>query len=433
MSAAFLISALLLAANPSDANSWPGFLGAGAPPIAAESIPLEWGPDRNIAWQVPLPGEGQSSPVIWNGHVYVTSVEGAMKDTNHLLAYDLASGRQIWNCSRPTSTKVKKTLYVSRAAPTPVVDGDGVYAFFESGDLIAVDHDGKTRWTRSLVKDFGPFENKFCIGSSLAQTSGSIFVLADHEGPSYVMAIDKKDGADLWKTARESRVSWSSPTIISADGQPQLVVSSSGSVDGYDLQTGKLLWSLADIGGNTITTPVPYDNGKFLVGASPGERGQYATIAPQSNLAAQIVVKDGRPGIEKLWTAEKALASFASPIVYQGLAYWVNQVGVVFCFDAQTGEPKYNGRLQQSCWATPVGVGDRIYFFGKDGSTTVVAAGSEFKKLAANQLWCAEDIKVESNEQGAEMFGGRIQYGVAIADGNLVIRTGSILYCVREL
>ncbi len=433
MSAALMISVLLVAADSPDAHNWPGFLGAGAPPVAAESIALEWAPDRNIAWQIPLPGEGQSSPVIWNGHVYVTSVEGAMKDTNHLLAYDLASGRQVWSCSRPTSTKVKKTLYVSRAAPTPVVDDDGVYAFFESGDLIALDHDGKTRWTRSLVKDFGPFENKFCIGSSLAQTAGSIYVLADHEGPSYVMAIDKKDGTDLWKTARESRVSWSSPTIISADGQPQLVVSSSGSVDGYDPQTGKLIWSLADIGGNTITTPVPYDNGKFLVGASPGERGQYATIAPQSNLAAHIVVQDGRPRIEKLWTAEKALASFASPIVYQGLAYWVNQVGVVLCFDAQTGEPKYNGRLQQSCWATPVGVGDRIYFFGKDGFTTVLAAGPEFKKLAANQLWRAEDLKVESNEQGAEMFGGRIQYGVAIADGNLVIRTGSILYCVREL
>jgi outer membrane protein assembly factor BamB len=433
MPSALLISVLLATATPSDSSDWPGFLGAGASPIAPESIPLEWSADRNLAWQTELPGDGQSSPVVRNSRVYITSVEGPMKDTIHLMAFDLTNGKKVWSCSRPTSTEVKNTLYVSRAAPTPVVDSDGVYAFFESGDLVATDHDGNVRWTRSLTKDFGPFENKFCIGSSLAQLNDSIFVLADHEGPSYIMAIRKKDGSDIWKTDRESRVSWSSPSIIDVDGTPQLVVSSSGSVDGYDPQSGKLTWSISDVGGNTVATPLAFDNGKFLVGASAGERGQYAQIAPQSNLAAQIVMKDGSPSIQKLWTAKKALASFASPIVYQGLAYWVNTVGVVFCFDAQTGELKYDGRLEQSCWATPVGIGDRIYFFGKDGVTTVLAAGPAFKKLAVNQLWRPEDIKIESDERGAEMFGGRIQYGVAVANGNLLIRTGNILYCVRKM
>ena len=183
MPSAFLISVLLATATPSDSSDWPGFLGAGASPIAPESIPLEWSADRNLAWQTELPGDGQSSPVVRNSRVYITSVEGPMKDTIHLMAFDLTNGKKVWSCSRPTSTEVKNTLYVSRAAPTPVVDSDGVYAFFESGDLVATDHDGNVRWTRSLTKDFGPFENKFCIGSSLAQLNDSIFVLSGPRRP----------------------------------------------------------------------------------------------------------------------------------------------------------------------------------------------------------------------------------------------------------
>ena len=246
------------------------------------------------------------------------------------------------------------------------------------------------------------------------------------------MAIRKSDGKNLWKTDRTSRISWSSPAIVTVAGKPELVVSSSGSLDGYDPATGERIWTLENLGGNTATTPIPFGDGWFLVGASPGERGQFASVAPKSNIAVRIVRQDGKLQAENVWTADKALASFASPIVYQGLAYWVNQVGVVFCFDAQTGEKKYNARLAQSCWATPVGIGDRIYFFGKDGATTVLAAGPAHKQLAENEIWRPEDVKIESEDQGAKMFGGPIQYGIAVADGSFLIRTGSILYCVRD-
>ncbi len=433
MATLLLLSTLILVGSEDpSANVWPGFLGAGASSVTAESVPLEWAPDRNMAWKHELVGEGQSSPIVWDGQVYVTTVEGPMKDTNHLLAFDAKSGKAQWDYAFPTSLPVKNTLYVSRAAPTPAADANGVYVFFESGDLVALDHSGKLRWQRSLTKDFGKFDNEFGIGSSLAQSVDALFVLADHKGPSYLLAVNKTDGKDLWKVDRTSRISWASPALLNIAGRDQLIVSSDGALDAYDPADGKLLWTLGDLGGNAMTTPLQSADGTILVGATAGERGQYAAVAPKSNIAVRVVEKDGALTTEKLWTADKALASFASPIVYQGLAYWVNQVGVVFCFDAATGEKKYNARLAETCWATPVGIGDRIYFFGKDGGTTVLATGPEHKQLAVNRTWRVEDIKVAGDDPGAKMFGGPIQYGVAVAQGSFFVRTGNMLYCIRQ-
>ena len=120
----------------------------------------------------------------------------------------------------------------------------------------------------------------------------------------------------------------------------------------------------------------------------------------------------------------------------------MNRSGVVYCFDAETGEPRYTERTSQSCWATPVGVGDRVYFFGKDGATTVLAAGPKFEKLAENMLWDPAKLKADANvgadedseekRRAAAMFAGPVQYGVAMVDGSLLIRTGERLYCIRK-
>jgi hypothetical protein len=129
-------------------------------------------------------------------------------------------------------------------------------------------------------------------------------------------------------------------------------------------------------------------------------------------------------------------------MVYAGYAYWVNRSGVVYCFRAETGEHCYTQRIGQSCWATPVGVGDRIYFFGKDGATTVLAAGPQFKKLAENMLWDPAQERAAANagatedteekRRSAAMFAGPVQYGVAVVGSTILIRTGKRLYCVRK-
>ena len=434
-----LFLALLLAGPADPAVKWPAFLGQGATALPAEGVPLTWSPDANLAWKVDLPGHGQSSPVVWGAHVFLTAVAGPNKETNIVLCLNLADGSEVWRSESATAFEAKNDLYHSRAAPTPVVDQQHVYCYFESGDVLALTHAGKQVWTRNLTADYGAPQNQFGLAASPVQTADAVVILVDDQGPSYLIAVSKRDGSTLWKTDRTGRVSWSSPALVPVEGALQVVVSSAGSVDGYDPATGTLLWSLTEgIGGNTVATPVPFGDGIFLVAASPGQRGETAEAAKTSNFAVKIerVATGYQPKV--LWRTDRAFPSFGSPIVHAGYAYWVNRQGVVYCFDAATGEEAYTQRTPQSIWATPFGIGDRVYLFGKEGTTTVLAAGPEFKILAENQLWnpdapAADPATDETDPRrraAAAMFGGPTQYGVAAVPGHLLIRTGEVLYCV---
>lgn len=410
-----------------DDTHWPGFLYNEVSMESADAIPTEWSPEENVAWKAELIGYGQSTPVVWNDRIFVTSVLGDMKDENVVMCLNLNDGKLIWDHRLESSDKVESSVYVSRAAPTPVVDSERVITFFESGDLIAWDHDGNQLWKRSLIADYGKFENEFCIGSSLLQDENAIYILADHNGPSYLAKLDKKSGETIWKVDRKSRTSWTSPAMVTIDNKSIITISSAGSVDGYDPATGKQYFTYEEVGGNTVATPIEFADGMFLVGASPGPSGENQATAERSNGAMKVVIKDGTPTIERAWVAERATSSFGSPIVYEGIAYWVNRAGAVNAFDAKTGESKFAGRLAESVWATPIGIGDRVYFFGQKGTTTVIKAGDEFEILAKNRLW-----EEEKNEGGPGNFGGQTQYGVAVVGNSLLVRTGDVLYCVRK-
>lgn len=450
-----------------NAQCWPGFQGAGATQLAADSLPLSWSPTKNLAWQTEIPGKGQSSPVIWGERVFATSIEGAMKNDCHVVALDLEQGTLLWDFKTASSQPVRGNYFQSRSAPTPVVDADRVYAFFETGNLLALNHEGKQAWSRSLTEEYGEFEVRIGLAASLVQTRDTVIVLIDHEGPSYLLAVDKQTGKTKWKTKRFSRQSYASPAVLKINQADQIVCSSSGSVDGYDPASGKLLWTYEEVGGNRACTPLAFGDGKFLISASPGMHDERLADAKKSNFAMQVKRVGDEFEQTILWKTSKAMPAFGSPMVYQGLAYWVNKVGVVYCFDAETGKQVYVKRLGQPCWATPLGLGDRIYFPGKDGLTTVIAAGREFRVLAENELFDGAtevgeaDMKrraeagqrPRSSQQAADSTGGNsagsntggrprtrngltfadpVQYGFAAVNGALVMRTGSRLYCIRK-
>ncbi len=419
-----MLAGTTLAPNETKAD-WPAFLGGDSREAAAGfKPPLTWTAEEGIGWQVPLPGHGQSSPVIIEDRIYVTAVEGPKKNNNLILCHSLSDGTLLWKRSYPSSLPVENNVYTSRAAPTPAADRTGVFAFFESGNLIALNGKGEVRWERDLIKDYGKYIGRFGLGGSVAQTDDSVIIVADNDGPSYIAAFDKGTGKTLWKTDRPSRISWSSPMMVKIEGKDQIVISSSGTVDGYDPADGSLLWSYDNVGGNTVPSTIDAGNGTFLVGASPGRNGEASEGAKESNLMMKIVAADGGFKPEIVWRNTDATSSFGSPILYKGHAYYTNRAGVLYCIDATTGETRYTARLAGSNWATPVAASGHIFIFGKDGKTSVMKAGPEKEMIAENQLW------ISNASGGRGGFGGEIQYGVAPTKNGFVVRTGTRLFLI---
>jgi outer membrane protein assembly factor BamB len=393
-----LLLILTMCVLPGDSQpSWPAFLGQGATQINPATVPTQWTPTQNIAWKTKLTGKGQSSPVIYGDLVFVTAIEGTMKDHCHVIALKLSDGAVAWDLKLDPFQPVRSNYFQSRSAPTPVVDENAVYCFFETGNLVAVSHTGEQLWQRSLTDDYGAFESTIGLASSPLQLNDSIVLLVDHEGPSYLLAVDKKTGETRWKTDRDSRTSYSSPSLVPVGDSRHIVCSSSGSVEGYSPETGELLWTLSDeVGGNRATTPVATGNGRFVMAASPGMHNENEGEARRTN--GIVTIEKTAEGFEAkvLWRTEEAMPAFNTPTVHDGLAYWVNKAGVVFCYNAETGEKHYSKRIGQGCWATPVAIGDRLYVFGKDGLTTVLAAGPEYKLISENQLWDPNEVPSES-------------------------------------
>ena len=378
-------------------STWPAFRGDGSSRTQATDLPLAWTETENFRWSIELPGYGQSSPVIWKDRVFVTAVEGEEKETLILAALELGSGQEIWRKTLPASQRIPSSEMVSRAAPTPAVDGERVYAFFESGDLAAFSHGGELLWKRSLTEEYGPFQGNHGVGSSLALLAGAVVVLVQHEGPSYLLAVDRETGQNYWRTETAERVSWSTPLVLEGRQKSEILISSNGEVESYDGDSGELLWRVGGLERNTV--------------ASPSVHGDLVIIASAAGEHSMAVRRHGRGDVSAshvAWKAESAAANFSSPLVHDGCAYFVNRAGVARCLDPETGEEVWSHRLPGPCWASPIGAGDRVYFFTKDGDAVVLSSGTETPEVLATSKVPAQ---------------GPV-YGVAAVDEALVVRTG---------
>ncbi len=384
--------------------SWPGFRGLGDSHSSEANLPLTWSDTQNVAWKKDLPGFGQSSPVVWKDLIFVTSVKGENKETLQVTCLKVDSGDVVWEKGFPTSKPEKVTEYISRGAPTPVVDADRVYAFFESGDVIALNHAGETVWTRSLTKEYGEFKGNHGIGSSLAQTDESVIVLAEHSGPAYLLSVEKGTGKTIWKKDRTSRVSWSSPIVTAGAEGPEILISSNGVVQSFSAKTGDLLWEVTNLKGNTVASPSVTDQGVLVGSSQPGD-----------NL---LIKRGGKGNVTEThiaWRAEDVSTSFGSPVVNSGRAFFVSKAKVLYAVDMERGTKLWSQRLPDSTWASPISVGDRVYFFCNDGTTIVIRSANEYQQLAENKLTIDDKI-----------------YGVAVTHGGFLIRNGSRLTFVQE-
>ncbi|REJ67417.1 MAG: serine/threonine protein kinase [Planctomycetota bacterium] len=459
----FALMAALIASAGLAAEPWPSFQNGGQLKAATTGLPLTWNSERGIAWNVELEGYGQSSPIVWGDSVYVTYCAGDNKERLFIRALSLTTGEFRWEHELANSTPEEKSNYISKAAPTPVADAAGVIAFFEGGNLVALDHEGHVRWERDLVAEYGAIKARHGLASSLEQDENAVFVWVERTDEPYVLAINKRDGQNLWQAEGAGKTSWSSPRLVPVGDERHLVLSAIGRIVGLDPADGTPLWQFEDIANNSVPTPIPLGEGRFLIGAGVG-RGPQANNSLKSNGVIQISKNEqGQYSADFLWRAQKAMSSFGSPIVAGDKAFFVNRVGVVFCLDINTGEQHYAKRSGGgSVWATPVHVGDRVYLFGKNGTTVVIKDGSDFEVVAENVLWevekkeepeqnpeakPAEQERGEANEQGEQRqrqpgrgrrpgspgaFSGPVLYAATPANDCWVLRTGDRVYCIKS-
>ena len=378
------------------ARRWAGFRGPAFGHSQARDLPLTWSDEEGVAWRHAVGGYGQSSPVVWDGVVFVTAIDGRLRETQIVEAVDAETGALRWRHTLASSQPVEVTNIVAKGAPTPRVDAERVYYLFESGDLGALGHDGEPVWSRSLKADYGALEG-YGLGSSLAGNDEALFVLAAHDGPSYLLAVDSATGETRWKADRPPTSSWTTPIVVPGSGGELVVVSVDGAVEAYDGRTGERVWWIDGLSGNRLPSPVVA--GRRIVVPSMDSRSVLALpVDHRGRLADEHV----------LWRGQSATAGMSSPVVTGEAICFTNSLGVLRCLETRSGRSRWAVRLGSPAWATPIVNGDRVYLFGTDGVASVFAAdAAEPIELARNALTVSERL-----------------YGVAAVDGAFFVRTG---------
>ena len=409
--------------------------------------------------------------MVWDGTVFLTSSDGPWQERGYVHAFELKSGKKRWSTEVPATTRVENYFRNSRAAPTCVVDANVVVSFFPGGDVTAMDHEGKTLWSVPLFKRFGQPENDRATASSLAQMKDLVFVLVDHHGPSYLIALRKADGTVAWKADRGRRVpSWSSPVIATHEGHEMVVASSSDTVDAYSAPTGELLWQVEGLQGNHIPSASVAGSSIYVGSTELAHGGTPTGEVAASNSRIDLDRKNDKPTYEVRWGALRANSYYSTPLAFAGYVYYVSKSGVLYCLNAETGEELFRQRIGGACWASAIGVetdsGEPlVYFVMKDGETVVLRPGSTFDEVARNKLWDEEQMQAAAAtarrqrvanqvppedappKEGPEAelgkmpeaklhqifsYGDPSVYATALVEGCLLIRTGQHLYCVDD-
>jgi outer membrane protein assembly factor BamB len=427
-----------LLATSLHANHWPTWRGPSASGVSPErGLPVQWSDRENIAWRAPISGLGVSSPVVWGDLVLVTSqtgsgvvrpgprlvqggnpaeagerplgsgpTSGEGKVAFLVSAFDRATGRQMWRYELPAEgpfapVHEKHNL----ASPSPVTDGERVYAWFATGQIAAIDLAGRLMWKKHLGAEYSPFEINWGHGSSPTVHKDQLILLCYHERASYLLSLDAKTGAVRWKADAPNGVtSYSTPLVVETGGRAEIVVNSSFGVAGHDAATGERLWYVEET--NRFPIPMPLVHNGTIYTSRGYRSSPFMAIRPggKGNVAASHVT----------WKAPSGAPYISSLVHYDGLIYMVGDVGVLTVVDAATGERVHQERIGGVYTASPVAGDGKVYLVSEDGETIVLAAGRTPKILARNRL------------------NARQLASPAVAGGRLFIRADNALYAIGK-
>jgi outer membrane protein assembly factor BamB len=414
-----LAFALLLAGppeKPAPADAWPQWRGPTHDGVAPNAgLPVRWGKDENVVWKTPLPGKGNSTPAVWGDALFVTAQQG---DRLLLLRLDRADGKVVWQREVGKGTPGYQGPpgpgrfhnEHNMASPSPVTDGRHVWAHYGNGDLACYDFAGNRVWTFNLTERLGPYTvwwghaNSPCLAGNLLISA----CMQDPKGggKSYLVAHDKRTGVEKWRVPRDTGAkaepadAYTTPLLHRRNGRPELIVFGGNVLDAYDPATGDRLWYCRAFKGNRVIS-------------SPTIAGD-TVFAVQGMKGPVVAVRAGGTGdvtdTHVRWRYAGPTPDSASPVAAHGLLFLVSNEGMAVCLDGKTGKEQWRQNLGDAFRASPLAAGDRVYFFGKSGTTTVVAAAREFRVIAESEL------------------GEATVASPAVAGGDLFVRTEGHLY-----
>lgn len=400
--------ACLVAQVAGAAPDWPQFRGpTGDGHSTARQVPQVWSATNNVAWKVPVPGQGWSSPVLDRGTIYLTAAaEGGAGLRLLALAFDARTGKPLWEREVFAPHEGFSQLHRknSQASPTPLVAGERVFVHFGHLGTACLNRDGKILWQQNELR-YNPVHGNG--GSPILVDDKLVFTADGAEDPALV-ALDQATGRRAWRTERKAghskNFSFATPTLIVVDQQPQIIAPASGIIAAYRPQDGTEIWRVRHDGFSVIPKPV-FAHG--LVFAGTGYEAPTA-IAIEPKGSGDITEASLK------WTLRKGAPNTPSFLVVGEELYLLADNGVLSCVDPRTGKVHYQERACGQSSASPVYVEGRIYLLDEQGLGVVIAPGKEFRKLAENPL------------------GERTLASYAVTDGALFIRSETSLYRIGD-
>jgi outer membrane protein assembly factor BamB len=416
---AIVLISLVAASSALSAENWPQWRGPALNGLSAEkNLPVSWSRTENITWKLALPAWSGSTPIVWGERIFLNVAEDLRQregDNLFLWSIDRNNGSVVWK--RPLGGGNHQERKQNMSTPSPVTDGQRVWAMTGTGVLKAFDFTGTEIWTRDIQKDYGRFGLNWGYGSSPLLYQDSLFMQVLHgmktNDPSYVLRIDKATGKTLWRVERptnarmESPDSYTTPALLKYGSTTEIVITGGDVVTGHDLASGKELWRVNGLN--------PDNDANYRIVASPVVHGELI-IAPTRERPMLVLKAGGRGDVTKshvLWSFGNG-PDVPTPVTDGAYLYVINDRGIMWCLEPRTGKEIYGRqRLAAGTYSgSPVLADGKIYVTNEDGVTSVVKAGPTFQLLASNDF---DDYTLSSP---------------AISEGQIFIRTQKHLYCI---
>jgi outer membrane protein assembly factor BamB len=406
---------------------WRGPLETGVAPTA--NPPVTWSQHENLRWKLRIPGEGASTPIVWGNQVFVlaaypaSNAEGAdpqaakgAKSTPKpteayrfvLMSVHRNTGKMTWQkvCREevPHEGHHPTNTY---ASSSPITDGQHVIAFFGSHGLYCYDLAGNLQWQKDLGKQTTKLG--FGEGATPALHGSTLVVTWDHDQEAFIVAFDKRTGAELWRRPRDEKTGWSTPLIVEHDGRAQVITTATNRIRSYDLATGELIWEHEGLTTNAIPRAVAKNGVVFATSGFQGNKLFAIRLGKTGDVTGSDAI---------VWRLDRDTPYVPSPLLSgDRLYFFKSNNGILSCLDINTGKPHFSAeRIEglQSVYASPVAAAGRVYLVGRDGTTVVIKDADKLEVLATNRL----DDPIDASP--------------AVVGKQLLLRSRQNLYCVEE-